>query len=251
MAAGRGPGQGGQGQGQGRYTQLPLSLGLKDSTVFANFLPGDNLEALSWLQSDPLAGHETPPCTYLWGEPGGGKTHLLQALCHEASDRGAAAVYLPLGKADEFPLEALHGLENVDVVCLDDVAAVAASPAWQRALIDLFERVQGTGCRLVVTGERAPSELRLDPALASRLAWGMIFQLRPLNERQCCEALALRAGRRGLRLGRDAARFLVRQHGADMVSLFDSFERLDQASMAAKKKLTVRFIREALDLQAD
>lgn len=227
------------------HPQLPLSLGLKDSAVFANFVAGANAEAVAYLQQ--LADHSETPCVYLWGGVGTGKSHLLQAICHAAGEHGLAAVYLPMRSADEFPYEALTGLESVDFVCIDDIDAVAGDYDWERALMRLFERIQQAHSGLVVTGASIPSELGLSLApLASRLAWGLLFQLKESDAGLKQEALILRADRRGISLPKEAARYLVRHHGQNMSALFDAFERVDKASLAAKRKLTVPFIRAIL-----
>lgn len=226
--------------------QLPLSLGLRDSAVFANFVAGANAEALDYLQRCFGRGNE--PLVYLWGESGSGKSHLLQALCHSAGAVGESAVYLPLQRSAEFPCEALNGLEAMAVVCLDDVDAVAGQLDWERALLGLFERVHASGCALAVTAGSPAGELDLRlPQLGSRLAWGMTFQLRPLTETGKLEALRIRARRRGLELGAEAARYLVRHYGADGAVLFDILERLDRASLVAKRRLTIPFIRAVLN----
>lgn len=225
------------------HPQLPLSLGLKESTLFANFLSADNAEAVAYL-TGPAAAQA--PCVYLWGPPGCGKTHLLQAVCHATGQRGEAAFYLPLRSADRFPLEALSGLETMAAVCIDDLDAVADQTHWQQALLALFERVKPSDHLLVLTGAQAPAELGVDPALSSRLAWGLSVALKPLTDRQKRAALQLRAERRGLRLADDAAKLLVKRTGGDMAVLFDAFERLDKASLAAKRRLTLGFIRQVL-----
>mgnify|MGYP001150275515 CR=1 FL=1 len=226
--------------------QLPLSLGLKDSTTFENFLTGANPEALAYLRA-LSTGAEAPPAVYLWGEPGAGKSHLLQALCHAAAAQHQPAFYLPLRAADEFPFEALQGLEQMRVVCLDDIQAICRQLEWSHALIELFERVRSVRGALVVTGEGPVSELGLLPALSSRLASGLSFHLHRLNPAQCVEALRLRAGRRGMRLPEDSARYLVRQFGGQLERLFATLEDLDRASLAAKRRLTLPFVRSVLN----
>lgn len=228
-----------------RTPQLPLSLGLRDSTTFENFLTGTNAEALAFLQG-LCSIAEIPPAVYLWGSPGSGKSHLLQALCHAAAAEQQPAFYFPLRTVDEFTFEALQGLEQMRVICLDDVQALRLEMEWSHALIELFERVRAARGALVVTGSAPASELGLIPALSSRLASGLSFQIHPLDPEQCVAALQLRARRRGMHLPEDSARYLVRQRGEHLEQLFASLEALDRASLAAKRKLTLPFVRSVL-----
>lgn len=228
------------------HPQLPLRLGLKDSATFDSFLPGANTEALAYLQT--LAAAERPQSSlYLWGSSGVGKSHLLQALCHEVGMHAAAAVYIPLQYADQFPCAALDGLESMRMVCIDDLQAIAGQTDWELALVRLFERIQVTGSGLVMTGNALAGDLGLSlPQLASRLAWGLIFPLQPLAETELLTALHQRAQRRGVSLPEETGRYLLRHYGTDRRALFAALDALDKASLAAQRKLTVPFVRGVL-----
>jgi DnaA family protein len=228
-----------------RQSQLPLNLSLRDSATFDNYVAGPNAQAVSYLRS--LAGHGWEPGVYLWGAPGTGKSHLLQAVCHAAGAVNAAAVYLPMELADRFPSEALNGLENLSRICIDDIEAIAGRRDWEIALVHLIDRVHAAGGGLVVTGNAAPLALGLELAqLGSRLAGGLTLQLHTLDEADKLQALQLRAARRGLTLTVEAGRYLVRHYGQDMNRLFVALETVDQASLSAQRKLTIPFMRNVL-----
>jgi len=228
-----------------RQSQLPLNLSLRDSATFDSYVAGPNAQAVAYLRC--LAGHGWEPGVYLWGAPGAGKSHLLQAVCHAAGAAGAAAVYLPMELADRFPSEALNGLENLSRICIDDIQAIAGRRDWEIALVHLIDRVHAAGGGLVVTGHTAPMALGLElPQLASRLAGGLTLQLHALDEAEKLQALQLRAARRGLTLTVEAGRYLVRHYGQDMNRLFATLETVDHASLAAQRRLTIPFIRDVL-----
>lgn len=225
--------------------QLPLTLGPKDSAAFESYFAGPNREVVDYLRRLPETTEGTR--VYLWGGPGTGKSHLLQAVCQAASSRGRPAAYLPMHSADQFPCEALEGMENLSVVCIDDVHAIAGRHNWEMALIQLFERIHRTGGGLVATGNAPPAELGLElPQLMSRLAGGLVFRIQDLDDADKLHALQRRAARRGFDLSEEAGRYLVRQFGQDMTILFNALNTLDQASLAAKRKLTLPFVRAVL-----
>ena len=62
------------------------------------------------------------------------------------------------------------------------------------------------------------------------------------------EALVKRANMRGLELTDECARFLLTRLSRDMRALLDILDRLDHASMAAQRKLTIPFIKATLKL---
>lgn len=220
--------------------QLPLGLSLKDSATFAGFHPGGNGVLL-----EALAADESP--LYLWGPTGSGKTHLLQAVCHAAAGRGEAPAYLPLAQQATLAPQMLEGLERQAVVAVDDVQCIAGLPDWEEALFHLFNRLREERHRLVVAANCAPAGLGLQlPDLGSRLGWGPVFQLQPLDDAGKRAALQLRARQRGMELPDEVAGYLLRRSPRDMASLFALLQRLDQASLAAQRRLTIPFVRELI-----
>jgi DnaA-homolog protein len=225
--------------------QLPLHVSLRDAARFANFVAGSNREVLELLAT-PCAG--APRVLWLWGRAGTGKTHLLQATCAAASERGLGATYLDLTQAPDSAF--LEGCESLDVVCLDGLEAVAGSPAWNAALFRLYTLLQDGNGRLVVASSAPPASLPLVlPDLRSRLLAASVHQLLELEEADQCVALQRRAAAAGLELTDEAALYLVHRLPRDMHSLFGVLDELDQASLVAQRRLTIPFLRQALELR--
>lgn len=225
--------------------QLPLGVQLRHHARFATYVTGGNENALATVRGCWRARPATP-VIWLWGGPGTGKTHLLQAACAAADEEGRRAGYLPLGEPALAPA-ALEGWEALDLVCGDGLHAVAGNAAWERALFGLFNGMSERGGTLLVTADRAPAALSLElPDLASRLRSGPVFQLRPLDDGGRLEALQRHASARGLRLPEETARYLLRRTRRDMHSLCATLDRLDRASLVAQRRLTIPFVRELL-----
>ncbi len=223
--------------------QLALSLRLDQSTSFDSFLPGEvNAMALHVLRS------ASEPVLYLSGMAGVGKTHLLQAAVHDAQNRGLPACYLPMQELRAYPAaEVLEGLEAMALLALDDIDAIAGDDEWERALFHLFNTLRDVGGHWLASGSTPVAELALSlPDLRSRLGWGASLQLRPLNEDEKREALIRRAQQYGLDMPEDVSHYLLNRCGRDLPTLLHTLERLDQASLAAQRRLTVPFVRDAL-----
>ncbi len=218
--------------------QLPLGVQLRDSASFASFYSAHNRQLLAALKDS----RETS--IYFWGKAGTGKSHLLQALCHEKAGEGWRVAYLPLAETGLMPA-VLDDMEQFELVCVDDLQSVAGKQDWEIALFHFYNRIQSRAGRLVISANQAPSSLPLGlPDLASRLGWGLVFQLHELADEDKQAALQLRAQARGLELTDEVAAYLLRRAPRDMSSLFALLERLDQASLAAQRKLTIPFVRE-------
>jgi len=94
---------------------------------------------------------------------------------------------------------------------------------------------------------RSPGDLTLVlPDLRSRLSWGLLLHLRPLPDHQLCAGLEAAAAARGLRLGDGVARYLVERLPRALPELLGVLDRLDRASLAAKRPLTLPFVRTEL-----
>jgi DnaA family protein len=234
--------------------QLALGVKLRADAVFASFWPGPNSEIVATLRTP-----STVPL-WLWGAGGSGKTHLLQAVCaaagETASDEAASgapdaaspAAYFPLAVPRELPPEALAGFEHARVLCIDDVDAVAGDLAWESALFRLFNEASELGTRLIFAAASAPRQLdwRLGD-WGSRAAACLVYQLRELDDDGRIEALRLRAAQRGLQLPYETSEYLLKRMPRDMHSLFAVLDQLDEASLVAQRRLTIPFIRDALE----
>jgi DnaA family protein len=219
--------------------QLALGVGLRADAVFESFAPGLNVELIAALRGPGAAP------LWLWGSEGSGKTHLLQAVCAAA---GTAAGYFPLEWSPALPPAALAGFENCRVLCLDDVDAIAGHPEWEQALFRLFNEAGELGTRLIFAAGAAPRGV--DWSLEdwrSRAAACVVYQLRDLDDAGRIEALRLRAAQRGLHLPPETADYLLRRMPRDLPSLFKILDHLDEASLIAQRRLTVPFIRDALE----
>ena len=224
--------------------QLPLGLRLPDRAVFASFLPGRNTEALSHARA--IAAGEVRGATWLCGAQGTGKTHLLQAICAAAAARVRAG-YVPLAQVAPLGFGVLDGLSQLECLCLDDLDVVAGQLAWERGLFGLLRETEEAGGALIAASAAPPALLPWALAdLGSRFTAGAVFQLRPLDEAEQHAALELRARLRGLELPEETWQWLRRRYPRDMRRLYELLDTLDEAALAAQRRLTVPFIRDVL-----
>ncbi len=230
--------------------QLSLSVGLSDYATFDNFFVSaetGNAQSLALL-CQQLDGGEC--FIYLWGGEGAGLSHLLQAACHQALGRGLSAAYLPLTEMRDLdPRLVLADLEQLDFLALDDLQAVAGRRSWEEALFHLYNALRDGGKRLLVAARTSPRELPLGlEDLRSRLMWGLTLQLHPLGDQDKLQALQARARARGLDLNDEVANYLMQRLPRSTHELFEQLERLDQASLAEQRRLTIPFVKRVLGL---
>ena len=224
--------------------QLALGFRAPPDQRFETYLaPADGLIAA--LQA--LATGDGERSIVLQGPAGSGKTHLALATCAAAQSAGHAVFYLSLPSAAGRLERALANLDAAALVALDGVEAVAGVRADEVALFDLHNRVAGSGRRLLYTCAAPPEGLLLAlPDLRSRLAQCTRFLLAPLDDAGRGRMLRQRAERRGLVLEDAALDWLLRRVGRDLSGLAALLDRLDAASLARQRRLTVPFLREVL-----
>jgi DnaA family protein len=222
--------------------QLALGIRLRADAVFESFAPGFNAEVLAALKQPGTAP------LWLWGGESSGKTHLLQAVCAAA---GETAAYFPLDRSLALPPEALRGFETCRVLCVDDVDAVAGDLSWETALFELFNAAVELRTQLIFAAAAPPRQppWRLKD-WQSRAAACVVYQLRDLDDAGRVEALRLHAAQRGLQLPQETSEYLLKRVPRDLRSLLEILDALDEASLAAQRRLTIPFIRDALEKHA-
>jgi DnaA family protein len=200
--------------------QLALPLSAAAQPGLDNFIAGANAEALDRVRA-LASGRLKEAIVYLWGEPGSGRTHLLRA---------AAAA-------------------NPALVVADDVDTLDA--AAQQALFVALNTARDGGPPVLAAGHAPPAELRLREDVRTRLAWGLVYQLKPLTDTEKALYLRAEAARRGLRLADEVVWYLLSHLPRDLPSLHAVLDRLDRHSLARQRAVTLPLVREALSKNND
>lgn len=230
------------------HNQLTLTgLRLRDHATFANFLVGNNAIVVNYLSH--FTEHADNWFTYIWGKTGSGRSHLLQACCLLAEQQALRSVYLPMTELMHLTPAILEGLEGCQLVCIDDIEAIAGKADWEEAVFHLYNRLQQVNAYLIISANIAPRELPIKLAdLASRLTAGTIFHLEVLSDDEKLKALQIRAQERGIAVPDDVAAFLLKRISRNMTDLYETLDKLDQASLAAQHRLTIPFVKSVLGL---
>ncbi|GLQ92267.1 DnaA regulatory inactivator Hda [Dyella acidisoli] len=225
-------------------TQLPLGLRWPRRQRFEHFHAGANAAALAAVQA--LATQPGAPWVYLSGATGGGKSHLLMAACQAAHEAGHTVQYLPMKNLHEHVM-ALRGVAGSQFIALDDIDVLAGEREAEHALFDLYNRARAEGTALIFTAQVVPAQLNLSlPDLRSRLGACTQFTLKPLEDGERREVLRRQAALRGIELDDTVLDWLFARYARDLGALLDLLDRLDQASLAAQRRITVPFLRTFL-----
>lgn len=228
--------------------QLPLNISLNQEATFAEFCWASN-DLLKTQLFSALTGNSDKHL-HIWGEIGCGKSHLLQACCQYAADLKKTSVYLPLNILKDTSPEILEGFDDYFLICLDDVDSIANNKAWEEALFHLYNRIRDNNKTvLLTTSQVIPQHIVISlPDLRSRLAWGLILQLKELDDDNKVTALQTLAFKRGFNLPTTVCHYLLTRYTRSMHDLHILLNHLDEASLIAQRKITIPFVKKTLGL---
>lgn len=226
--------------------QLALSVKLRDDARFDNFLGDRNAESATRLRK-ALGSQGTAPVIVICGDLDTGKSHLLQAACHQSEQCRQSAVCVSFEEILPFGPEALGGLEMNQLVCLDDLDCIAGRPDWEEAVFHLYNRIDDQGNQLLVSLSDLPGERPFVlEDLISRLRHGLLVQLGINRDGDRMRILMARADQRGLVMGEEVAGFILRRAPRKLANLLSILDQLDDNSLKAQRRLTIPFVKTVM-----
>ena len=224
--------------------QIALDIGLATAPAFSNFFTGPNNAALSHLQLWSGSPLRSPVPTYLWGEPGSGKTHLLKAAVGALQQQGAR-----IGWLDASVIEPPGFNESWSAVILDQCHLYSA--VQQQAAFNWFvnavSSADGQPRGVLAAGEVPPADLLLRDDLRSRLGWGHVYELHALTEPERRGVLRAQADARGIFLSDEVISFVLTRFSRDLSSLMQLLDQLDGYALQTQRAVTVPLLKAMLE----
>ncbi len=224
--------------------QLALDIGLAPLPTLDNFVPVGNEAALDHLRLWTRNPHRSPVPTFLWGEGGSGKTHLLRAVREALREGGARVGWLDASVLDPGEFD-----EGWEAAVMDDCHLYTATQ--QAAAFNWFVNAQtpasGPARWVLAAAAQPPADLRLRDDLRTRLGWGHVFQLRALGETERRAVLRRAADERGVFLGDEVMDFMLNRFSRDLSSLMLLLDQLDAYALRTQRAITIPLIKSMLE----
>jgi DnaA-homolog protein len=224
--------------------QIALDIGLTPGPSLSNFFAGPNQATLQHLQLWVGNDMRSPVPTYVWGEGGSGKTHLLRAVQAALREQSCPVGWMDASVADPSAFD-----ETWRVVILDDVHLYTA--VQQHAAFNWFVNAttpsDGQQRWVLAAGSVPPSDLALREDLRTRLGWGHIFQLQVLSEPERRAVLRQQADDRGVFLSDEVMDFMLNRFSRDLSSLIQLLDQLDGYALQTQRSITIPLIKAMLD----
>lgn len=226
--------------------QIPFEFGNFQKIDFTSFIEGENQDLLDFLNT--MTKKKKNDCLYIWGSQGTGKTHLLQAACKQADDMNSQVTYIPLKQHEEFDSEIFNGLGKLDLICVDDLEFISGNLEWQQRLTLLYNEIRDNNNSIIISSTSSPKNIKIElDDLKSRLVWGQVHKIKPPNDELKIEILKRKASERSFELSESVAEFLIHRTDRDLNSLIKILDVIDHSSLAAKRKVTIPFVKKLID----
>ena len=224
--------------------QMALDIGLHSVPSLESFFAGPNTAALHHLKLWTAAQMPSPVPTYLWGESGSGKSHLLKAAHAALKSHGLSVGWLDAHTSLHVPFDESWTAVLMDDVHLFNLEQQAMAFNW---FVNALTPKSGLPRWVLAAGALPPADLKLRDDLRSRLGWGHVYALQVLNDSERRAVLRQEADSRGLFLSDDVMTYMLTRFSRDLSSLMSLLDHLDQFALQTQRAITIPLIKSMLE----
>ena len=182
---------------------------------------------------------------FLYGIAGTGKSFLLQSLCNHYTDCKKTSLYIPLNEVKEYESSFLDSLEELDLICIDEIDSISKDNDWEVAIFNLINNCLMSKCRLIFCSRLNPSSLQFNlKDLFSRIKKIDHLELLPVKEHNLKDALKFIIEQRSLEIGDSEINYLMTHSTRSLSNILEIIDELDQQSLKLKRRITIPLIKE-------
>lgn len=243
-----------------RERQLLLNFPSRPEFSFSNFVVSKSSQLAFDSARQICSSADTPFRTlYLCGNKGLGKTHLLIAIGNYVAENftDKKALYVScrnfVGKIkaedSETVNQAVQKILNVDYLLLDDIDWISGQTVAQEKLYLIYNSLVEMDKNIVFAGRQDPGHLSSTEAfLTSRLQWGMVAELKPIDDGAMAEIIKKLAQDFDLVMPDKIITFLLTRIPRDYHSVQSAIATINRESYILKKKVTLPLVKSALKI---
>ena len=184
---------------------------------------------------------------FLYGIKKSGKSFFLQSVCNFYASKNKSSLYIPTAEVMKYGISFMDSLDNLDVICIDDIDLINSNKEWEIAIFNLINDCLISKCRLIFSSSFNPSSIKFDlKDLISRIKKIDHVELFPVSEDKLNDALIFICNLRSINLGEKEINYLITYSKRNISDLINIINKLDKTSMQLKRKITVPLIKEVI-----
>ena len=184
---------------------------------------------------------------FLYGLKKSGKSFLLQSVCNFYASKNKSSLYIPIAEVMKYGISFMDSLDNLDVICIDDIDLINSNKEWEIAIFNLINDCLISKCRLIFSSPLNPSSIKFDlKDLISRIKKMDHVELFPVSKDKLNDAINFICNLRSINLGEKEINYLVTHSKRNISDLINIINKLDKTSMQLKRKITVPLIKEVI-----
>lgn len=234
---------------------------------FENFVVGSN-NKLAYVAAQTVAqkpGEKYNPL-YIYGGPGLGKTHIMQAIGHYVIKNRPDLKVLFI-TAEEFVNDVVNALargdektkkmntfrkkyREVDVLLIDDIQLIAGKTRTEEEVFNTFNALHGSGKQIVLTSDRTPKEIpSLSDRLVSRFEWGLMADIQVPDIETRMAILSNLAKDSNIDVPLNIIEFLATVYSNNIRELEGAFNRVTAYASINETTLTVENVKKIINYE--
>lgn len=236
------------------------SVNLNPRYTFDNFVVGPSNR---FAHAASLAVSESPAKTYnpffIYGGVGLGKTHLMQAICHEILKKGGQNLKICYSTSEKFTNELIDAIQHhatarfrqkyrtIDVLVIDDIHFIAGKESTQEEFFHTFNALYDAHKQIIISSDRTPKDIsNLEERLVSRFGWGLITDVQPPDFETRVAILKKKIERESTVIPDDVIFFIAQTIKTNIRELEGALIRVLAYSLLENKPITMELTKDVL-----
>ena len=224
--------------------QLALQIQINERASLDNFFISKNNNKAIQILKNILERSNNGAQIFIDDLGSNGKSYLLQAICNDFSNSNNSTIYIPMQKAINLEPSILEGINDLNLICLDDIDLISNQRDWELALFNLINECYEKDCFLLLSG--SIDKLEVIPDLISRIKKMEILRLKPIDDDELLRATQAISKNLNIEISDKNMNYLINNSRRDIKTVFGTLSQLEKESLERKKSIGLNLIKEVI-----
>ena len=224
--------------------QLALQIQINERASLDNFFISKNNNKAIKILKNILERSNNGAQIFIDDLGSNGKSYLLQAICNDFSNSNNSTIYIPMQKAINLEPSILEGINDLNLICLDDIDLISNQRDWELALFNLINECYEKDCFLLLSG--SIDKLEVIPDLISRIKKMEILRLKAIDDDELLRATQSISKNLNIEISDKNMNYLINNSRRDIKTVFRTLSQLEKESLERKKSIGLNLIKEVI-----